>query len=180
MRRMSRKLGSLPIDALSSFPTEAVFNQRWERSLYRTRQTNATLASLVLELAGSDHLEHCAQNATVIDHAIEYSVHQLRIANRQRDQQCCRHVLHERLLTSVQSQLRQVLVIRRLRRSTSDFVKLRLGRAVERVAERTRSRNLSQSVLRLELVRAATRFVDCVRSRQSLERLANRDLLAIV
>jgi hypothetical protein len=26
---MSRKLGSLPIDALNSFPTEAVFNQPW-------------------------------------------------------------------------------------------------------------------------------------------------------
>jgi hypothetical protein len=125
------------------------------------------VARLVLELARSNHLEHSSQNATVVDHAIEHSVHQLGITNRQRDQQCGRHVLHERLFTGVQSQLRQVLVVVDFVDQLQHFVQLRLSRAVERVTERTRSGNLSQGVLRLELVRAATRFVDCVRSRQS-------------
>ena len=101
---------------------------------------------LVLELARPNHLEHSSQNATVVDHAIEHSVHELSITNRQRDQQSGRHVLHERLLTSVQSQLRQVLVVIDFVDQLQNFVELRLSRAVERVTERTRSGNLSHGV----------------------------------
>ncbi len=117
-----------------------------ECSLHKLDKPTRPLPSLVLELAGSDHLEHCAQNATVIDHAIEYSVHQLGITNRQRDQQCSRHVLHERLLTSVQSQLRQVLVIVDSSINFSTSSSCVLSRAVERVTERTCCGDLSQGV----------------------------------
>jgi hypothetical protein len=60
------------------------------------------------------------------------------------------------VFSSVQSQLRQVLIVVDFIDQLQDFVVLRLSRA-----------NLSQGMLRLKLVRAATRFVACVRSWQS-------------
>ncbi len=179
IRRTSRKLGSLPIDALSSFPTEAVFNQRWNARCTELDKPTRPLPALFLNWPEPNHLEHSAQNTTVIDHAIEHSVHQLSITNRQRNQQCGRHVLHERLLASVQSQLRQVLVVVDFVDQLQDLVELSLSRAVERVIERTRSGNLSQSVLRLKLVRAPPASLTALARGNRLVRLAKRDLLAI-
>lgn len=53
------------------------------------------------------------------------------------------------------------------------FAELRLYRAEERVTELTSCGNLIQCVLRLELVLAATRFVDCFAFGSRLSMLAN-------
>jgi hypothetical protein len=45
---MSRKLGSLPIDALNSFPTEAVFNHRWNARCTELDKPTRPLPALFL------------------------------------------------------------------------------------------------------------------------------------
>ncbi len=64
----------LPIDALSSFPTETVFIQRWNARCTELDKPTRPLPALFLELARPNHLEYSTQNATVIDHAIDPGV----------------------------------------------------------------------------------------------------------
>ena len=58
-----------------------------------------------------DHLEQRAQDAAVIDNAVEGTLEQRRVAARQRQQQRRRHILHVSALAAVDGELGEVEVV---------------------------------------------------------------------
>ena len=131
-----------------------------ERPLQAGRQAGAA------ELSRTDHLEHGAQNATVVHDPIEDSVQQLGVPLRQDDQQRRRHVLHVGPLTRVDRQLRQEDVVVDLVDQLSQLIELALGTRVVNPVEAARGCHLGQRMLRHELVRPASGLVVSVRPRQ--------------
>ena len=123
--------------------------------------------ALAAKLTRADELHQRAQAAAVVHNARKRLAEQGRVALRQGDQQCHRHVLHHGALAAVDRQLGQERVVGHLVDERHHCGQLFAGRGVERAIEAARRGELRQGVLRREHVGPAARLVASIGPEQT-------------